>query len=307
MQGLLQASSAMTTTNRWRWTHSRVEGPPGVYPAPYVLPAHAPFDLWDRNARHGVKLYVKRVFIMDDAEKPPPTHLRFVRGVVDSASTCRSTSRARSFQESKDIDAIRAGCTKKVLGLLEDPATNEDAAEKEKYASFWKEFGGSSKRAGEDHANKEKIAGLLRFASTQADTADEVVLLADHIGRMKEGQDKIYYVTAETFNAAKNSPTSRSSAEKGIEVLLLSDRVDEWVIGNLTEFDGQQLQSVARRPGLRTLEDEAEKQEAEKAADESGSARRRQASLGERVKEVRVTHRLTDRPPAWLPTNTTSA
>ena len=279
------------------WTHSRVEGRQEYTQLLYV-PAHAPFDLWDRNARHGVKLYVKRVFIMDDAEKLMPTYLRFVRGVVDSADLPLNVSR-EILQESKDIDAIRAGCTKKVLGLLEDLATNEDAAEKEKYASFWKEFGKVLKEGvGEDHANKEKIAGLLRFASTHADTADEVVSLADYIGRMKEGQDKIYYVTAETFNAAKNSPHLEIFRKKGIEVLLLSDRVDEWVIGNLTEFDGKQLQSVAKGGlDLGTLEDEAEKQEAEKAADEfKDLLEKMKASLGERVKEVRVTHRLTDSP-----------
>ena len=279
------------------WTHSRVEGRQEYTQLLYV-PAHAPFDLWDRNARHGVKLYVKRVFIMDDAEKLMPTYLRFVRGVVDSADLPLNVSR-EILQESKDIDAIRAGCTKKVLGLLEDLATNDDAAEKEKYASFWREFGKVLKEGvGEDHANKEKIAGLLRFASTHADTSDEVVSLADYIPRMKEGQDKIYYVTAETFNAAKNSPHLEIFRKKGIEVLLLSDRVDEWVIGNLTEFDGKQLQSVAKGGlDLGSLEDEAEKKDAEKAADEFKELlEKMKASLGERVKEVRVTHRLTDSP-----------
>ena len=275
------------------WTHARVEGR-HEYTQLLYLPKHAPFDMWDRNARHGIKLYVKRVFIMDDAEKLMPTYLRFVRGVVDSADLPLNVSR-EILQESKDIDTIRAGCTKKVLGLLEDLAESD----KEKYATFWKEFGKVLKEGvGEDFANKEKIAGLLRFASTQADTPDETVSLADYIGRMKEGQEKIYYVTAESFNAAKNSPHLEIFRKKGIEVLLLSDRVDEWVIGNLTEFDGKALQSVAKGGlDLGQLEDEAEKKEAEKAADEfKDLLEKMKASLGERVKDVRVTHRLTDSP-----------
>ncbi|MCK2095738.1 molecular chaperone HtpG [Thauera aromatica] len=279
------------------WTHSRVEGRHEYTNLLYV-PAHAPFDLWDRNAKHGIKLYVKRVFIMDDAEKLMPTYLRFVRGVVDSADLPLNVSR-EILQESKDIDAIRSGCTKKVLGLLEGLATSEEAADKEKYATFWKEFGKVLKEGvGEDFANKDKIAGLLRFASTKADTPDEVVSLADYIGRMKEGQDKIYYVTAETFNAAKNSPHLEIFRKKGIEVLLLTDRVDEWVTGNLTEFDGKPLVSVAKGGlDLGALEDEAEKKEAEKAADEYKELLdKMKASLGERVKDVKVTLRLTDSP-----------
>ena len=279
------------------WTHSRVEGRQEYTQLLYV-PAHAPFDMWDRNARHGVKLYVKRVFIMDDAEKLMPTYLRFVRGVVDSSNLPLNVSR-EILQESKDIDAIRQGCTKKVLSLLESLATSEGEAERAKYATFWKEFGKVLKEGvGEDFANKEKIAGLLRFASTHADTPDEVVSLADYIGRMKEGQDKIYYVTAETFNAAKNSPHLEVFRKKGIEVLLLSDRVDEWVTGNLTEFDGKPLVSVAKGGlDLGALEDEAEKQEAEKAADEYKELlEKMKASLGERVKDVKVTLRLTDSP-----------
>ncbi|HRQ47685.1 MAG TPA: molecular chaperone HtpG, partial [Rhodocyclaceae bacterium] len=275
------------------WTHARVEGRHEYTQLLYV-PRHAPFDMWDRNARHGIKLYVKRVFIMDDAEKLMPAYLRFVRGVVDSADLPLNVSR-EILQESKDIDTIRAGCTKKVLGLLEDLAEND----KEKYATFWKEFGKVLKEGvGEDFANKEKIAGLLRFASTQADTPDETVSLADYIGRMKQGQEKIYYVTAESFNAAKNSPHLEIFRKKGIEVLLLSDRVDEWVIGNLTEFDAKPLQSVAKGGlDLGQLEDEAEKKEAEKAADEfKDLLEKMKTSLGERVKDVRVTHRLTDSP-----------
>ncbi|MCK6408615.1 MAG: molecular chaperone HtpG, partial [Thauera sp.] len=250
------------------WTHSRVEGR-HEYTNLLYIPRNAPFDLWDRSAKHGIKLYVKRVFIMDDAEKLMPTYLRFVRGVVDSADLPLNVSR-EILQESKDIDTIRAGCTKKVLTLLESLANSDEAADKEKYAEFWKAFGKVLKEGvGEDFANKDKIAGLLRFASTQLDTQDEVVSLADYIGRMKEGQDKIYFVTAETFNAAKNSPHLEVFRKKGIEVLLLTDRVDEWVTGNLTEFDGKALVSVAKGGlDLGALEDEAEKQEAEKAADE---------------------------------------
>ncbi|WP_345792591.1 molecular chaperone HtpG [Thauera sp. JM12B12] len=279
------------------WTHSRVEGR-HEYTNLLYIPKNAPFDLWDRNAKHGIKLYVKRVFIMDDAEKLMPTYLRFVRGVVDSADLPLNVSR-EILQESKDIDTIRAGCTKKVLTLIESLANSDEAADKEKYAEFWKAFGKVLKEGvGEDFANKDKIAGLLRFASTKLDNQDEVVSLADYIGRMKEGQDKIYFVTAETFNAAKNSPHLEVFRKKGIEVLLLTDRVDEWVVGNLTEFDGKPLVSVAKGGlDLGALEDEAEKQEAEKAADEYKELLdKMKASLGERVKEVKVTLRLTDSP-----------
>ena len=279
------------------WTHSRVEGR-HEYTNLLYIPKNAPFDLWDRNAKHGIKLYVKRVFIMDDAEKLMPTYLRFVRGVVDSADLPLNVSR-EILQESKDIDTIRAGCTKKVLTLLESLANSDEAADKDKYAEFWKAFGKVLKEGvGEDFANKDKIAGLLRFASTKLDTPDEVVSLADYIGRMKEGQDKIYFVTAETFNAAKNSPHLEVFRKKGIEVLLLTDRVDEWVTGNLTEFDGKAMVSVAKGGlDLGALEDEAEKQEVEKAADEYKElVDKMKASLGERVKDVKVTLRLTDSP-----------
>ena len=279
------------------WTHARVEGKTEYTQLLYV-PARAPFDLWDRNARHGVKLYVRRVFIMDDAEQLMPLYLRFVRGVVDSNDLPLNISR-EILQESKDIESIRNGCTKKVLGMLADLASSEDAAEKEKYAKFWGEFGKVLKEGmGEDHANKDRIAALLRFATTQADTADETVSLADYIGRMKPEQEKIYYVTAETFNAAKNSPHLEVFRKKGIEVILLSDRVDEWVVSHLTEFEGKPLVSVAKGGlDLGKLEDEAEKKEQESAAGEFKELTEKIAkSLGERVKEVRVTHRLTDSP-----------
>ena len=279
------------------YIHAKVEGKQEYTQLLYV-PQRAPFDLWDRNARHGVKLYVRRVFIMDDAEQLMPLYLRFVRGVVDSNDLPLNVSR-EILQESKDIETIRGGCVKKVLSMLESMADSEDAAEKEKYGKFWTEFGRVLKEGvGEDFANKERIAKLLRFASTQSDTPDETVSLADYVARMKEGQEKIYYVTAETFTAAKNSPHLEIFRKKGIEVLLLSDRVDEWVTGHLTEFDGKQLQSVAKGGlDLGKLEDEAEKKEAEQAADEFKELLEKiKTSLGEKIKEVRVTHRLTDSP-----------
>ena len=279
------------------YVHAKVEGKQ-EYTQLLYIPQKAPFDLWDRNARHGVKLYVRRVFIMDDAEQLMPLYMRFVRGIVDSNDLPLNVSR-EILQESKDIETIRGGCVKKVLSMLEGLADSEDAAEKEKYVKFWTEFGRVLKEGvGEDFANKDRIAKLLRFASTQTDTPDETVSLADYVSRMKEGQEKIYYVTAETFTAAKNSPHLEIFRKKGIEVLLLSDRVDEWVTGYLTEFDGKPLQSVAKGGlDLGKLEDEAEKKEAEQAADEYKDLLEKiKASLGEKIKDVRVTHRLTDSP-----------
>jgi len=275
------------------WSHARVEGR-SEYTQLLYIPAHAPFDLFDRNSRHGIKLYVRRVFIMDDAEQLLPIYLRFVRGVIDSNDLPLNVSR-EILQESKDIEAIRSGCTKRVLAMLEDLAENQP----EKFTTFWHEFGRVLKEGiGEDFANKERVAGLLRFASTNADTAEEVASLAGYIGRMKEGQEKIYYVTAETFNAARNSPHLEVFRKKGFEVLLLSERVDEWVVGNLPEFSGKQLVSVAG-VGLNQskLEDETEKQEQEKEAGEFKEFTDRIAkSLDGRVKEVRITHRLTESP-----------
>ncbi|WP_374681715.1 molecular chaperone HtpG [Accumulibacter sp.] len=277
--------------------HARVEGKQ-EYTQLLYIPSKAPFDLLDRGARHGIKLYVRRVFIMDDAEQLMPLYLRFVRGVVDSNDLPLNVSR-EILQQSRDIEAIRGGCVKRILGLLESLADSEDDAEKEKYKTFWKEFGRVLKEGvGEDFANKERIGKLLRFASTHADTPEESVSLADYVARMKEGQEKIYYVTAETFTAAKNSPHLEIFRKKGLEVLLLSDRVDEWVTSHLTEFDGKQLQSVAKGGlDLGKLEDAAEKEEAEKAADEYKELIEKvKATLGEKVKDVRVTHRLTDSP-----------
>ena len=275
------------------WTHARVEGKQ-EYTQLLYIPARAPFDMYDRQARHGIKLYVRRVFIMDDAEQLMPQYMRFVRGVVDSADLPLNVSR-EILQESKDIEAIRKGCTGKVLGLLADLAEND----KEKYAKFWGEFGQVLKEGvGEDFANKDKIAALMRFATTKADTAEQSVSLKDYVARMKDGQDKIYYVTADSFNAAKNSPHLEVFRKKGIEVLLLSDRVDEWVVSNLFEFEGKSLVSVAKGGlDLGALADEAEKKEQEKQADEFKDLTDKiSVSLADKVKEVRVTHRLTDSP-----------
>ena len=275
------------------WTHNKVEGR-HEYTQLLYLPAHAPFDLWDRAHRHGIKLYVRRVFIMDDAEQLLPAYLRFVRGVVDSNNLPLNVSR-EILQQSKDIEAIRSGCTKRVLALLDDLAQNQ----KDKYAGFWKEFGLVLKEGvGEDHANREKIAALLRFASTHGDSEEQDVSLSDYIGRMKPGQEKIYYVTADSFLAAKNSPHLEVFRKKGIEVLLLSERVDEWLVSNLSEFEGKQLASVARGDlDLGKLEDETEKKEQEKQAGEYKELTDKiKAALAEQVKEVRVTLRLTASP-----------
>ena len=275
------------------WSHNRVEGKQEYISLLYI-PGKAPFDLYDRDRRHGIKLYVKRVFILEDAEKLMPQYLRFVRGVIDSADLPLNVSR-EILQHSKDIDAIKAGSVKKVLGLLEDMAENKP----EQYGEFWNEFGRVLKEGpGEDFANKDKIAGLLRFASTHADTDVQVVSFKDYMERMKEGQDKIYYITADSFAAAQHSPHLEIFRKKGIEVLLLSDRVDEWMLGSLTEFDGKKLQSVAKGDlDLGSLEDEAEKEQQKKVEDEFKSLIERiQSALGESVKEVRVTHRLTDSP-----------
>ncbi|MEO8004917.1 MAG: molecular chaperone HtpG [Betaproteobacteria bacterium] len=274
------------------WVHAKVEGR-SEYTQLLYIPARAPFDLWDREHRHGVKLYVRRVFIMDDAEQLLPAYLRFVRGVVDSNDLPLNVSR-EILQESKDVDAMRKGCINKVLGLLEDLAENQ----KDKYTTFWKEFGRVMKEGiGEDWANKERIAKLLRFASTQADTEEQSVSLADYVARMKDGQEKIYYITAESFAAAKNSPHLEIFRKKGIEVLLLSDRVDEWVGSNLPEFDGKPLVSVAKgNLDLGKLADEDKQQEEKDAGDYKDLIEKIGKSLGEQVKQVRVTSRLTSSP-----------
>ena len=275
------------------WSHNKVEGK-YEYTSLLYIPKRAPFDLWDRDRRHGIKLYVRRVFIMDDAEQLMPNYLRFVRGVVDSNDLPLNISR-EILQSNKVVDSIRSGSVKKVLGLLEQMAKNEP----ENYAHFWNEFGKVMKEGpAEDFSNQEQIAGLLRFASTHNDTEEQNVSLADYVERMKEGQDKIYYITADSFAAAKHSPHLEVFRKKGIEVLLLHERVDEWMISGLTEFDGKPLQSVTKGDlDLGELEDEQEKKEQEQQEqDFADLIKKVQETLGEDVKEVRITHRLTDSP-----------
>jgi molecular chaperone HtpG len=274
------------------WTHNRVEGRQEYIQLLYV-PAHAPFDLWDRGHRHGLKLYVRRVFIMDDAQQLLPPYLRFVRGVVDSNDLPLNVSR-EILQQSRDVDAIRAGCTRRVLELLEDLARNQ----KEKYARFWDEFGRVLKEGvAEDASNRERIARLLRFSSTHDDAETQAVSLADYVGRMKEGQDRIYYVTAETFAAAKNSPHLEIFRKKGIEVLLLCDRLDEWLVSSLTEFEGKRLASVARGElDLSKVKGGDEKEPDWPVGEYAELLRALKGALGERVKDVRVSRRLTESP-----------
>jgi molecular chaperone HtpG len=276
------------------YTHNRVEGR-SEYTQLLYVPAKAPFDLWNRDKRGGVKLYVKRVFIMDDAEALMPVYLRFVKGVIDSADLPLNVSR-ELLQESRDVKAIREGSTKRVLGMLESLADNDDAAEKAKYAAFWKDFGVVLKEGvGEDHANQERLVKLLRFASTHA---DEGVSLTDYVSRMKEGQEAVYYITADSLAGAKSSPQLEIFRKKGIEVLLLIDRVDEWMLSHLYEFDGKPLQSVAKGAvDLGSLQDEAEKKQAEEAATAFKPVLDRlKEALKERAKDVRVTTRLVDSP-----------
>lgn len=275
------------------WTHNRVEGR-SEYTQLLFVPRRAPFDLWDRDARRGVKLYVKRIFIMDDADQLLPAYLRFVRGVVDSADLPLNVSR-EILQESRDVRAIREGSAKRILGLLEDLAKDKP----EEYAEFWTQFGQVLKEGvGEDPANKDRIAGLLRFASTQSDSPAQTVSLADYIGRMKEGQDKIYYLSADSYAAAAHSPHLEVFRRKGLEVLLLSDRVDEWMLSYLREFEGKALASVAKGGlDLDALADEEEKkQQAEAAEAFKPTIERLKTVLGDRVKEVRATARLVDSP-----------
>ncbi|RTL15545.1 MAG: molecular chaperone HtpG, partial [Burkholderiales bacterium] len=276
------------------YTHNRVEGR-SEYTQLLYIPKKAPFDLWNRDKRGGVKLYVKRVFIMDDAEALMPVYLRFVKGVIDSADLPLNVSR-ELLQESRDVKAIREGSTKRVLGMLESLANSEDAAEKQKYADFWKDFGQVLKEGiGEDHQNQERLAKLFRFASTHA---DEGVSLADYVGRMKEGQEAIYYITADSLAAAKSSPQLEIFRKKGIEVLLLVDRVDEWMLSHLYEFDGKALQSVAKGSvDLGKLQDEDEKKKAEEVAEAlKPLVDKLKDALKDRAKDVRVTTRLVDSP-----------
>jgi len=276
------------------YTHNRVEGR-SEYTQLLYIPKKAPFDLWNRDKRGGVKLYVKRVFIMDDADALMPVYLRFVKGVIDSADLPLNVSR-ELLQESRDVKAIREGSTKRVLSMLESLADSEDQADKDKYAAFWKDFGSVLKEGvGEDHQNQERLTKLLRFASTHA---DEGVSFVDYVARMKEGQEAIYYITADSLAAAKNSPQIEIFRKKGIEVLLLVDRVDEWMLSNFYEFEGKPLQSVAKGAvDLGKLQDEDEKKKAEEAAEAfKPLLDRLKETLKSRVKDVRVTTRLVDSP-----------
>jgi molecular chaperone HtpG len=273
------------------WSHNRVEGTT-EYTSLLYIPARAPFDLYDRESRHGIKLYVQRVFIMEDAEKLMPRYLRFVRGLIDSNDLPLNVSR-EILQGSKVIDSIRNGSVKKVLGMLEKIAKSDP----EKYQKFWTEFGKVLKEGpAEDFANKEQIAKLLRFSTTHSGDEEQTVTLDDYVSRLQEGQDKIYYIAADSHAAAKNSPHLEIFKKKGIEVLLLSDRVDEWLTSHLAEYEGKKLQSVAKGE-LDLGEDEASEKELEKKAKTAEKLiKRMKKALGDKVEDVRVTNRLTDSP-----------
>lgn len=275
------------------WAHNKVEGKT-EYTSLLYIPSKAPFDLYNRDAKHGLKLYVQRVFIMDDAEQFMPTYLRFVKGLLDSNDLPLNVSR-EILQDNKITQSLRQGATKRVLGMLEKMAKNKP----EDYQTFWAEFGNVLKEGpAEDFTNKEKIAGLLRFASTHNDSSAETVSLADYIERMIDGQDKIYYVTADSYLAAKNSPHLEIFKKKGIEVLLLSERIDEWLMSHLTEFDGKALQTITKGDlDLGELDSEDDKKAQEAAEKEVADLPERiKTVLGDKVIDVKFTHRLTDSP-----------
>jgi len=275
------------------WTHNQVEGTQS-YTTLLYIPKQAPFDLWDRDRRHGIKLYVRRVFIMDDAEHLMPQYLRFIRGLVDSDDLPLNVSR-EILQQNRFIDSIKTASVKKILGMLESMAKDEP----DKYAEFWAQFGQVLKEGpAEDYANRERIAGLLRFASTHSGGAEQNVSLQDYIARMKPEQENIYYLTADSFAAASNSPHLEVFRKKGIEVLLLHDRVDEWLVSHLNEFDGKKLVSVAKGDlDLGKLQDEEEQKAAKQAEDENKDlVEKIQGALEGLVSEVRISHRLTDSP-----------
>lgn len=275
------------------WSHNKVEGK-NEYTSLLYIPAKAPFDLWNREQKNGLKLYVQRVFIMDDAEQFMPVYLRFVKGLLDSNDLPLNVSR-EILQDNKVTQAMRQGCTKKVLQMLERMAKNDA----EKYQGFWNEFGNVLKEGpAEDFSNKEKIAGLLRFTSTELDSSAQTVSLDDYIGRMKEGQDKIYYVTADSYEAAKNSPHLEIFKKKGIEVILMSDRIDEWLMSHLSDYSEKSFQSITRGElDLGDLDDDETKKAQEEAEKEvSGLDERMKAVLGDKVKEVKFSHRLTESP-----------
>jgi len=282
------------------WAHNKVEGKL-EYTSLLYIPTQAPFDLWNRDHRRGLKLYVKRIFIMDDAENLLPMYLRFVKGVVDSNDLPLNISR-EILQSNKTIDSIKSGCVRRVLEMLEKISKNDP----EKYKTFWEAFGNVLKEGpAEDFANRERAAKLLRFASTHNDTPEQTVTIEDYISRMQKGQDKIYFVTAETFNAAKNSPHLEIFRKKGLETLLLYDRVDEWLMSNLVEFEGKQFQSVAKGEldfgeleGKEGEKDKKEQEKTEKKHEEEFASVIEQMKklLGDKVEAVRLTDRLTDSP-----------
>lgn len=275
------------------WAHNKVEGKT-EYTSLLYIPSKAPFDMWNRDQKHGLKLFVQRVFIMDDAEQFMPTYLRFVKGLLDSNDLPLNVSR-EILQDNKVTQTLRQGCTKRVLQILERMAKNDA----EKYQSFWSEFGNVLKEGpAEDFGNKEKVAGLLRFASTHNDSDAQTVSLADYIERMKDGQDKIYFVTADSYQAAKTSPHLEIFRKKGIEVLLLGERIDEWLMQHLTEFNEKSFQSIASANlDLGDLEDEESKKAQEDAEKQvEGVLERAKEALGDKVVDVKFTHRLTDSP-----------
>ncbi|WP_414885330.1 molecular chaperone HtpG [Pseudomonas chlororaphis] len=279
--------------NPLSWSHNKVEGKL-EYSSLLYVPARAPFDLYQREAPKGLKLYVQRVFVMDQAESFLPLYLRFIKGVVDSNDLSLNVSR-EILQKDPIIDSMKSALTKRVLDMLEKLAKNEP----EQYKGFWKNFGQVMKEGpAEDFANKEKIAGLLRFASTQGDDGEQNVSLADYLARAKEGQDKIYYLTGETYAQVKNSPHLEVFRKKGIEVLLLTDRIDEWLMSYLSDFDGKSFVDVARGDlDLGNLDSEEDKKAAEEVAkSKEGLVERIKTALGDTVSEVRVSHRLTDSP-----------
>lgn len=279
------------------WTHNKVEGRTEYNQLLYI-PKEAPFDLWDRNKRGGIKLYVKRVFIMDDAEQLMPVYLRFVRGVIDSNDLPLNVSR-EILQESRDVKMIREGSTRRVLTMLEELAQSDDPAKKELYTTFWNQFGQVLKEGvGEDPGNKERIAKLLRFASTHNDSEVQDVSLDDYISRMKENQVRIFYITAENYTAAKNSPHMEIFRKKGIEVLILTDRVDEWMLSFLTEYNEKNLMSVAQGnlDLLKLADEEEKKQNEENQTEFADTIEKMKTVLGKKVKDVKVTVRLTDSP-----------
>ena len=276
-----------------QWIHNRVEGKQEYISLLYI-PTRAPFDLWEKERKHGIKLYVNRVFIMDDAEQFMPNYLRFVKGIIDSSDLPLNISR-EILQHNKTVETIRAGCVTRVLDALEKMATDDT----EKYLKFWQAFGKVLKEGpAEDMSNRNRIAKLLRFSTTHNDSQTQTVSFDEYISRMKPEQEKIYYITAETFLAAQHSPHLEIFRKKGIEVLLLAERVDEWLVAHLTEYEGKSLQSVARGDlDLGKMEDEATKEQQEKVEKDFNSViTQAKEVLGDKVKEVRVTHRLTDSP-----------